>query len=42
MMKLLKENDKNITKMANESYLIAKNKFEVDKVNKTMLDIMKL
>ena len=42
MIKLLNENEKNIKKMAKESYLIAKNKFEIGKVNKSMLKIMNL
>ena len=42
MIQLLKENDKNIKIMARESYLIAKKKFEVGKVNQSMLDLMNL
>jgi glycosyltransferase involved in cell wall biosynthesis len=42
MISLLEESDQNIKKMAYESYLLAKNKFEIDKVNKSMLKIMNL
>ena len=42
MISLLEESDEVIKKMAFESYLIAKNKFEIDKVNKSMLNIMNL
>jgi len=42
MIRLLKEKDKNIKRMAKEGFLIAKNKFEISKVNKKMLDIMSL
>jgi glycosyltransferase involved in cell wall biosynthesis len=42
MIKLLNEKEENLKKMAKESYLIAKNKFEIDKVNKNMLKIMDL
>ncbi|MBD1109349.1 glycosyltransferase family 4 protein [Pelagibacterales bacterium SAG-MED50] len=42
MMKLLKEKDKKIKKMAKESFLIAKNKYEINKVNQSILDIMNL
>jgi glycosyltransferase involved in cell wall biosynthesis len=42
MIKLLNGKDEAIKKMAKESYLIAKNKFEIDKVNKNMLKIMNL
>jgi glycosyltransferase involved in cell wall biosynthesis len=42
MIKLLNEKEKNLKKMAKESYLIAKNKFEIDKVNNSMLNIMNL
>ena len=42
MMILLKEKDETIKKMANESFLIAKNKFEINKVNRSILDIMNL
>lgn len=42
MIKLLRESNEKIEKMARESFLIAKNKYEVGKVNKDMLEIMKL
>ena len=42
MISLLKNSDENINKMANESYMLAKNKFEVSKVNKSILNIMNL
>ncbi|MDA8836198.1 glycosyltransferase family 4 protein [Candidatus Pelagibacter bacterium] len=42
MMKLLKEKDETIEKMARESYLIAKNKYEINKVNQSILKIMNL
>ena len=42
MIKLLNEKEKTLKKMAKESYLIAKNKFEIGKVNKSMLKIMNL
>lgn len=42
MIKLLKESNEKIEKMAMESFLIAKNKYEIGKVNKNMLEIMKL
>lgn len=42
MIKLIKEKDEVIKKMAEESYLKAKNKFEINKVNKSMLEIMGL
>ena len=42
MISLLEESDEVIKKLAFESYLIAKNKFEIDKVNKSMLNIMNL
>ena len=42
MIRLLKEKDENINKMAHESYLIAKKKYEINKVNQSMLDIMSL
>ena len=42
MITLLKTNDEIIKKMALESYLMAKNKFEINKVNKSLLDIMNL
>ena len=42
MISLLKNSDENINKMADESYMLAKNKFEVSKVNKSILNIMNL
>jgi glycosyltransferase involved in cell wall biosynthesis len=42
MIKLLNEKEETLKKMAKESYLIAKNKFEIGKVNKSMLKIMNL
>jgi len=42
MIRLLKEKDEIIKKMAQESYSIAKNKYEIRKVNQNMLDIMDL
>ena len=42
MISLLEESEEVIKKMALESYLLAKNKFEVGKVDKSMLNIMKL
>ena len=42
MIKLIKEKDEVIKKMAEESYLKAKDKFEINKVNKSMLEIMGL
>ena len=42
MIKLIKEKDKKIKSMAKESYLIAKEKYEIDKVNTNMLNIMNL
>ena len=40
MICLLNESDENLKKMAMKSYLIAKNKFEINKVNKSLIDIM--
>jgi glycosyltransferase involved in cell wall biosynthesis len=42
MIKLLNEKEETLKKMAKESYLIAKNKFEIGKVNKSMLKTMNL
>jgi glycosyltransferase involved in cell wall biosynthesis len=42
MISLLKENNYNLKNMAYESYLLAKNKFEINKVNKSILSIMDL
>jgi glycosyltransferase involved in cell wall biosynthesis len=42
MIKLIKEKDKVIKKMAKESYLKAKKKFDVKKINNNMLKIMNM
>ena len=42
MIILLQESEETIKKMALQSYLLAKNKFEVSKVNKSILDIINL
>ena len=42
MIKLIRENDDIIKKMAEESHIKAKDKFEINKVNKSMLEIMGL
>lgn len=42
MISLLKEDDEIIRKMAQESFLIAKNKYEITKVNRSILNIMNL
>ena len=42
MMRLLKEKNKIIEKMGKESFLIAKNKYEINKVNISMTDIMNI
>ena len=42
MIRLLNEKDETIKKMAKESYLIAKNKYEINKINQSMLNIMNL
>ena len=42
MIKLLNETDQNIERMAKESFLIAKNKYEINKVNQSMTNIMNL
>lgn len=42
MINLLKEKNEIVNKMANESFLIAKNKYEINKVNQSILDIMNL
>ena len=42
MIRLLNEKDETIVKMAKESYLIAKNKYDINKVNQSMLNIMNL
>ena len=42
MISLLEENDDSINKMALESYKLAKSKFEIDLVNKSIFNIMNL
>ena len=42
MMKMLEKSDEKIETMARESFLIAKNKYEINKVNQSILDIMNL
>ena len=42
MIRLLNEKDETIKKMAQESYLIALNKYEINKINQNMLTIMNL
>jgi len=42
MVKLLREKDAVVKKMAHESYLIAKNKYEIKKVNQSIMKIMSL
>lgn len=42
MMSLIKEKDEVIKKMAHESYIIANNKYEINKVNQSILKIMNL
>ena len=42
MITLLEETDKKIKIMAKESYLIAKNKYQIEKVNKSILSIIGL
>ena len=42
MMKLLNEKEKNIKKMAKKSYILAKKKYDINKVNKRMLEIIRL
>ena len=41
-MSLIKEKDEVIKKMAHESYIIANNKYEINKVNQSILKIMNL
>jgi glycosyltransferase involved in cell wall biosynthesis len=41
MITLLKEKDETLKKMAEESCLLAKNKYEINKVNQSILDIIK-
>jgi len=42
MMSLIKEKDEVIKKMAHESYIIANNKYKINKVNQSILKIMNL
>ena len=42
MIRLLNETDKNIERMAKESFLIAQNKYEINKINQSMLNMMDL
>jgi len=42
MIRLLKERDEVVKKMATQSYLLAKHKFQISNVNKSMLNIMNL
>ena len=42
MMKLLKEKDENLKKMGHESYLLAKKRYEINKVNQSIFEIMEL
>ena len=42
MMSLIKEKDEVIKKMAHESHIIANNKYEINKVNQSILKIMNL
>ena len=42
MMKMLEKSDEKIETMARESFLIAKNKYEINKVNKSIIEIMNL
>ena len=42
MIRLLNEKDETIEKMAKESYLIAKNKYDINKVNQSILNILNL
>ena len=42
MLLLLRKKNKIVKKMAYESYLLAENKFEINKINKKMLEIMNL
>ena len=42
MIELLEKKDKTIKSMANESYLIAKKKYKIEKVNKSILSIIGL
>ena len=42
MMKLLRENEENLKKMGHESYLLAKKRYEINKVNQNIFEIMEL
>ena len=42
MIALLEKKDKTIKSMAKESYLIAKKKYKIEKVNKSILSIIGL
>ena len=42
MISLIKEKDEIVKKMAQESFIIAKNKYEINKVNQSILNIMNL
>ena len=42
MIKLIEEDDKVLRSMGRESYFLAKKKYEISKVNKSILNIMKL
>lgn len=42
MIKLLHKNQKVLSSMGKESYYLAKKKYEISKVNKSMIDILKL
>ena len=42
MMKMIEKSDEKIEYMARESFLIAKNKYEINKVNKSIIEIMNL
>ena len=42
MIRLLEEKEEVIQNMAKQSFLIAKNKFDVNKVNKKFIDIIGL
>jgi hypothetical protein len=42
MIKLLKEKEVKIKSMGKESYILAKEKYDVEKVNKSLIDILNL
>ncbi len=42
MMKLHRENEENLKKMGHESYLLAKKRYEINKVNQNIFEIMEL